>query len=87
VHKGYNTTEHCAALTAHGPCEEHRWSFANVAMAGMQHGIVPPRRIQRSAASIRNAACASEPLGAAMFEVGENGSLELAEQLGGAATG
>jgi len=86
-HKGYNTPEHGAALSAHGPCEEHRWSFANVAMAGMQRGITPPRRVQRSAASIRNAACAVEPLDAETSEVGQNGSLELVRQLGGAATG
>ncbi|OLL83232.1 Ribonuclease HII [Pseudonocardia sp. Ae263_Ps1] len=31
VHKGYNTPEHEGALRAHGPCPEHRFSFANVA--------------------------------------------------------
>lgn len=31
-HKGYITPEHQAALTAHGPCEEHRRSFVNVRM-------------------------------------------------------
>ncbi|SFM73008.1 RNase HII [Pseudonocardia ammonioxydans] len=31
VHKGYNTPEHEAALREHGPCPEHRFSFANVA--------------------------------------------------------
>lgn len=31
VHKGYNTPEHEAALHEHGPCAEHRFSFANVA--------------------------------------------------------
>ncbi|GAA3196853.1 ribonuclease HII [Actinocorallia longicatena] len=30
VHKGYNTPEHMAALTLHGPCREHRFSFVNV---------------------------------------------------------
>lgn len=30
VHKGYNVPEHMAALTLHGPCPEHRFSFANV---------------------------------------------------------
>jgi ribonuclease HII len=29
-HKGYVTPEHQAALTAHGPCPEHRRSFVNV---------------------------------------------------------
>ncbi|MDN5917931.1 MAG: ribonuclease HII [Pseudonocardia sp.] len=31
VHKGYCTPEHEAALTALGPCDDHRFSFANVA--------------------------------------------------------
>lgn len=30
VHKGYNTAEHMAALSLHGPCPEHRFSFSNV---------------------------------------------------------
>jgi len=31
VHKGYVTAEHSASLAAHGPCAEHRFSYANVA--------------------------------------------------------
>lgn len=30
-HKGYVTPEHSAALDAHGPCAEHRFSYVNVA--------------------------------------------------------
>src|SRR6185295_6394238 len=30
-HKGYVTPEHSAALKRHGPCEEHRFSYVNVA--------------------------------------------------------
>ena len=30
-HKGYGTARHLAALAAHGPCPEHRLSFAPVA--------------------------------------------------------
>ncbi len=30
-HKGYITAAHTKALNEHGPCEEHRQSFANVA--------------------------------------------------------
>jgi len=34
-HKGYATAEHTAALKRHGPCPEHRFSYANViAVAG-----------------------------------------------------
>jgi ribonuclease HII len=29
-HKGYSTRSHMSALTAHGPCTEHRRSFVNV---------------------------------------------------------
>jgi ribonuclease HII len=30
-HKGYATPEHSSALRSHGPCPEHRFSYANVA--------------------------------------------------------
>jgi len=30
AHKGYSTRAHMRALAAHGPCPEHRHSFANV---------------------------------------------------------
>lgn len=39
VHKGYGTPEHEAALTALGPCEDHRFSFANVAAVAGRGGI------------------------------------------------
>jgi len=29
-HKGYSTPAHMKALSAHGPCPEHRQSFVNV---------------------------------------------------------
>jgi len=32
-HKGYSTPEHAAALAAHGPCPEHRFSYVNVRAA------------------------------------------------------
>ena len=32
-HKGYCTPAHDEALTAHGPCQEHRFSFVNVGRA------------------------------------------------------
>lgn len=41
-HKGYVTEVHSAALRAHGPCPEHRFSYINVAAAsGRSHR--PPR--------------------------------------------
>ena len=33
THKGYSTPEHLAALVAHGPCPQHRRSFAPVRAA------------------------------------------------------
>ncbi|MCW2607942.1 MAG: ribonuclease [Frankiales bacterium] len=30
VHKGYSTPEHTAAMSEHGPCPEHRFSYVNV---------------------------------------------------------
>ncbi|GLY04858.1 MULTISPECIES: ribonuclease HII [Actinoplanes] len=42
VHKGYITDEHSAALLRHGPCAEHRFSYANVAAASGR-GNRPPR--------------------------------------------
>jgi ribonuclease HII len=36
VHKGYATAAHQAALDRHGPCPEHRFSYANV--SGWPHG-------------------------------------------------
>lgn len=41
-HKGYVTTEHTVALREHGPCAEHRFSYANVAAVSGRHGR-PPR--------------------------------------------
>jgi ribonuclease HII len=46
AHKGYSTRAHMQALAAHGPCPEHRMSFANVngrcAPAGGQDPSLEP---------------------------------------------
>jgi ribonuclease HII len=34
AHKGYSTRAHMRALATHGPCPEHRLSFANVSAPG-----------------------------------------------------
>jgi ribonuclease HII len=34
THKGYVTPAHAAALTRHGPCPEHRFSYVNVRRVG-----------------------------------------------------
>ena len=36
-HKGYITRAHTAALTALGPCGEHRYSYANVRSSAAMH--------------------------------------------------
>jgi ribonuclease HII len=41
AHKGYSTRAHMTALAAHGPCPEHRRSFANVIAAMAGRVIVP----------------------------------------------
>lgn len=40
-HKGYGTPAHLAALRAHGPCPEHRRSFAPVRACLPQAAVVP----------------------------------------------
>ncbi len=45
VHKGYATAEHTAALSEHGPCPEHRFSYVNVRSAMRQTGRVEQLRV------------------------------------------
>jgi ribonuclease HII len=67
AHKGYSTRAHMSALAAHGPCPEHRFSFANVAGTiagraaardGTQAGHDAPGRAQ---ADSRDWAAAGQP--------------------------
>ncbi|EWC62612.1 Ribonuclease HII [Actinokineospora spheciospongiae] len=51
VHKGYCTGLHSRALRDHGPSGEHRWSYANVAAAGLAHGLRAPHRVALSVAA------------------------------------
>ncbi|MGB3519874.1 MAG: ribonuclease HII [Mycobacterium sp.] len=41
VHKGYSTAAHTAALTALGPCSQHRFSFINVRNVAMAAAAAP----------------------------------------------
>lgn len=84
LHKGYCTTEHTDALNAHGPCEQHRWSFANVAMAGLAHGIAPPRRVQRSAASVRALDAEVPAVGQNEVSAGVDPATQAVVEVGGA---
>ncbi|MGH3437413.1 MAG: ribonuclease HII [Sciscionella sp.] len=56
AHKGYCTPTHTAALMRYGPSSEHRWSYANVAVAAEAHGARAPRPVQRSVRSVTAAA-------------------------------
>ncbi len=49
-HKGYVTPVHNAALDAHGPCTEHRFSYVNVARRVPGDQRVPARTLARLAA-------------------------------------
>ncbi|MGA3488354.1 ribonuclease HII [Micromonosporaceae bacterium DT55] len=43
-HKGYITADHSAALRERGPCEEHRFSYVNVAQVSGRAGLPPRER-------------------------------------------
>jgi ribonuclease HII len=62
-HKGYCTAEHQAALVEHGPCPEHRFSYANVA-------AVAGRRVPRGTVGV-----ASPERLPALGAVGENDAM------------
>nr|WP_253862892.1 ribonuclease HII [Prauserella halophila] len=53
VHKGYTTGGHGEALTRHGPCAAHRWSYTNVAVAAEEHGLQPPHPVLLTAAALQ----------------------------------
>jgi ribonuclease HII len=42
AHKGYVTPEHSAALTAYGPCPEHRFSYVNVERSRVGENVAMP---------------------------------------------
>jgi len=48
-HKGYATPEHTAAMAAHGPCVEHRWSYVNVRAAASRQALGQTGRMERAA--------------------------------------
>jgi ribonuclease HII len=50
-HKGYCTGPHGDALAEHGPSAVHRWSFVNVAAAGLAHGVRAPHPVSLSVAA------------------------------------
>jgi len=46
-HKGYVTPDHSVALTAHGPCGQHRFSYVNVAAAARGRAGLAHRSVRR----------------------------------------
>jgi ribonuclease HII len=42
THKGYVTPGHAAALAAHGPCAEHRFSYVNIRRLSVLSGRLDP---------------------------------------------
>ena len=51
-HKGYVTDEHTAALNSHGPCLQHRFSYANVAAVHLDAVVGSAGRRRRSTVSV-----------------------------------
>ena len=74
-HKGYVTDEHSEALTRHGPCVQHRFSYVNVAAAlsgtGPDSVVGSAGRRRRSTVSVAAVASLGGPAGA-----GRRGGME-----------
>jgi ribonuclease HII len=51
-HKGYSTDEHSEALSRHGPCPQHRFSYVNVAAVTPDEVVGSARRRRRSTVSV-----------------------------------
>jgi ribonuclease HII len=60
-HKGYVTEEHSVALHQHGPCVQHRFSYANVAAAGKDAVAGSARSRRRSTVSVAAVGDLGEP--------------------------
>jgi ribonuclease HII len=63
-HKGYVTDEHAVALTSHGPCVEHRFSYANVAAAAPDVVVGSARARRRGTVSVAAVDSLGDPVGA-----------------------
>jgi ribonuclease HII len=70
-HKGYCTGAHSASLALHGPSHVHRWSYVNVTVAGIAHGLRAPHPVALSvaaAAVVQNGRIGSTPVAAEQEE-------------------
>jgi ribonuclease HII len=68
-HKGYSTPSHMSALAIHGPCPQHRMSFANV--AGGRARVSPPAAMSRVLAGGEPVAGCQEDAGGQSVAVGQ----------------
>ncbi|GAB3729518.1 ribonuclease HII [Amycolatopsis oliviviridis] len=84
VHKGYSTTEHSAALNAHGPSPVHRWSYANVATAAAAHRVRPPHPVVLTVAALENPSVPIRALGPYVGNNERSAAGVAAESRGGA---
>ncbi len=73
-HKGYSTPSHMAALAEHGPCPEHRRSFANVIGVVRARAGLPPLDLSQMQEDVRlgpaDLGLASADLGLAPADLG-----------------
>jgi ribonuclease HII len=61
-HKGYSTPSHMTALTDHGPCPEHRMSFANViGVVRARAGLPELAEAELAGAELADPGLAEEP--------------------------
>ncbi len=73
-HKGYSTDEHSAALHDHGPCVQHRFSYANVAAVRPDAAVGSARGRWRSTVSVAAVASLGELAGVGLTSVTEGGT-------------
>jgi ribonuclease HII len=79
-HKGYVTEEHSTALHHHGPCTQHRYSYANVAATGHDAVVGSARSRRRSTVSVAAVVSPGGPAGVRRHSAGT--VLTGQEQLG-----
>ncbi len=75
-HKGYSTAEHMAALADHGPCPEHRRSFANVAGRSPAAGAAEAAEVAEVAALAGVTGAPAAAVGSAAPANGRSGPLQ-----------
>ncbi len=69
-HKGYSTPSHMSSLAIHGPCPQHRMSFANVA-GGVRARVSPAAAVGRKRVGEEPVALGQEQAGDEVAAVGQ----------------